>query len=103
MDAPAGDLNSRGSGIEALVLDLAELASVGGIGFLGTETRNIEVVCAAADLLVGCEGDADRPVRELRMRSVLGEEIHDLRDACLVIRAQKSRAVCDDKVFSDVT
>ena len=102
VDAPAGDLNSRGSGVEALVLDLAELASVGGIGFLGTETRNVEVVRAAADLLVGREGDADRPVRELRMRGVVGEEVHDLRDACLVIGAQKSRAVRDDEVFPDV-
>ena len=60
------------------------------------------MVDAGADLLVRRKGDADCPVRELRVRGVIGEQVHDLRDACFVIGAEQGLAVSDDQVFSDV-
>ena len=102
VDTPAGDLYFGRGGVEALVLDLAELAPVDGVGLARAEKLRVEVVGAAADLFVRREGDADGPVRELRMRGVVGEQVHDLRDAGLVIGAEQGPAVRYDQVLADM-
>ena len=55
-------------GGEALDLDLAAAAAVHRVGAARAEPRDVEVVGAAADLLVGREREPDRAVRDLGMR-----------------------------------
>ena len=102
VDASAFDLYSGSGSVETLIFDLAKFAAVNSISFFRAESLCVEVIRAAADLFVGRKGDADRPVREFGMRAVIGEKIHDLGDAGLVVRAKKRGAVGDDEIFPDV-
>ncbi len=54
-------------GAEGLVFDLAEVGAVEGVGVVGAEAGDVEVLGAAPDLLVSGEGDPHRTVKELGM------------------------------------
>ena len=87
-----------GSGcIEILIFKLADLASVEGVGILGSEFRNVELHDSAADLLVRCESDLDLSVLEFRMLHDVLYCVHDLSDTGLVVRSEEGSSVCGDK------
>ena len=62
VDAATCGVDLGRGGIEVLILQLALLAAVDGEGEVRPEGGDIEVVHTLADLLVGGEGDAQRPV-----------------------------------------
>ena len=86
--------------VEAFVLELADGAPVDGIGERAAESGDIEQLRAMADLLVGAKADAERRVGKQGVLRDAGDERHDLRDARLVIRAQKRGAVGAHEVFA---
>lgn len=57
--------NISGCGVEVFALDTADLAAVDSIGKIGVEARKIEVIRAAANLLIGSETDAQRTVADV--------------------------------------
>ena len=88
-------------GREALHLDLAARAAVHGVGVAGAEPGDVEVLGAAAHLLVGGEGDADRAVRDFGVgEQVLGRG-DDLGDPRLVVGAEQGGARGGDDVVAD--
>ena len=58
VDSVNRDISRRG--VEVFALDTADLAAVNSIGKIGVEARKIEVIRAAAYLLIGSETDAQR-------------------------------------------
>ena len=88
-------------GVEVLIFDLAHGAAVGGVGKVRAEALHVEPVSAPADLLVGGKADL-----QCGMPAAHGEQLlrrrHDLRHACLIVRAQQRRAVGDDQVLACV-
>ena len=58
MDVVPDHGDGGGVRAERLVLDLTQIRSVEGVGVVRAESRHIEQVDAAADLLVGREGHA---------------------------------------------
>ncbi len=103
VDVVALDEDDGGVGAEGLVLDLAEVRAVEGVGVVGAEGLDVEVLGAAADLLVGGEGDADRAVEELGVVLHPGHRGHDLGDAGLVVGAEQGGAVgVDERVADDL-
>lgn len=99
MDAEALDRDVRRSAVEVLVLELAEVATVHGVGKVAAEARDVELHRAVADLLVRREGDLHRAVGQIVAEDILGH-LQDLRDAGLVVRAEQRRAVGDDQRFA---
>lgn len=61
MDAQALDLHDGGAGVEVFIVDAAQRAAVQGIGEIRAKALHVEVVHAAAHLLVRGEGDLDGP------------------------------------------
>lgn len=88
MDAQALDLHDGGAGVEIFIVDAAQRAAVQGIGEIRAKALHVEVVHAAAHLLVRGEGDLDGAVGE-GLGHGLGCKGHDLRDARLIVRAQE--------------
>ena len=68
MDTLAVDNERGGGGIEILIFQFAECTSVYRVGKFRTEAFHIKMICAAADLLIGCKGDSDVSVRHFGMR-----------------------------------
>ena len=101
VDIQSMDNNLCPRGVEVLIFDLAHGAAVGGVGKVRAEALHVEPVSAPADLLVGGKADL-----QCGMPAVHGEQLlrrrHDLRHACLIVRAQQRRAVCDDQVLAYV-
>ena len=87
---------------ERLVVQLARGRAVERVRRLGPEALDVEVVGARAELLVGVEADAQRPVRKLGMRDQVRDRRHDLGDARLVVGAEQRRAVARDQIVPDV-
>ncbi len=79
-------------GAEALDLELAARLAVHRVGAVGAELRDVEVLRAATDLLVGGEADPDRAVRDLRVAHQPVRRGHHLGDAGLVVGAEQRRA-----------
>ena len=102
MDVHALHRQGHGGGIEVLVLDLAQLAAVHGVGHLGGELFRIKVIGALAHLLVRGEAHGDGPVRDLRMGQQVFAGGDDLRHAGLVVGSQQGGAVGDDQLLTDV-
>ena len=102
MDVHALHRQGHGGGIEVLVLDLAQLAAVHGVGHLGGELFRIKVIGALAHLLVGGEAHGHGPVPDLRMGQQVFAGSDDLRHARLVVGPQQGGAVGDDQLLADV-
>ena len=100
MDAPTLDLNFRRCGVKALVFHYPELAAVHSVGFCGSELIRIKMQSSLADFLIRRKCDRDGPVADLRVLAVILKHVHDLGDARLVIRPQKSSAVSRDQSLS---
>lgn len=102
VDVDAVDGEGHGGGVEVLVLDLAQLSAVHGIGGLGGEFGGVEVVGTLAHLLVGGEADGDGAVGDLRVGQQILAGGDDLRHAGLVVGAQQGGAVGDDELLPHV-
>ena len=96
MHVEAVDLHADARGVEVFVLDDVLLPAVDGVGELGAEMPDVEVVGAPADLLVRREGHEEPAVRDVFIDNALGRA-HYLRYAGLVVRAEQRRAVGDDE------
>ena len=88
------------AGRERLDLELADTRAVERVGGLGAERLDVEVVGAAAHLLVDRERDAHRRARLGRAAEVRDGR-HDLRHAGLVVGSEQRRAVARDDVVPD--
>ena len=97
VDVAALDLDPGACGVEVFILQLALHAAVHRVGEVGTEGLDIEIIDAAAHLLVGREADADLAVAQLGMREQVLRGGHDLRHAGLVVGAEQRRAVGVDE------
>ena len=100
--AHAGEADGRLERREGLVLDLARGRAVEGERRCGTERLEVEELRAVPDLLVGREGDPERPVRELGVRDEVLDGGHDLGHAGLVVGPEQRRPVGRDQVVADV-
>ena len=100
MDAVALDPDPDLRRGERLVVDAADLRAVERVREVGAELLDVEVVDAAADLLVDGEADPDRRMLDLGMRREIGDRAHDLRDARLVVGAEQRRPVGRDDVVA---
>ena len=100
VDRDALDADDGLVGGEALEDDLAALGAVEGVGDVGREVAREVGVDAAADLLVGGEGDADRAVRDLGVGEEVAGHGHDDGDAGLVVGAEERRAAGGDDVVA---
>ncbi len=99
MDRDAGDLHRRAIGREAFAFDLAQPAAVERIGEIRPEVRRQAPIDAAADLLVGGEGDADFPVRDRGIGQQVPRGGHDDGDAGLVVSTKQRGAARGDDVI----
>ena len=100
MDAHAVDDDLGSGGVEALILQFADVATVHRVGPLAAKLLHVEVVGALADLLVGVEAHADLAVLHLGMVAQPAHGLDDLGDAGLVVGAQQRGAVGDDEVLT---
>ena len=94
MDAPAvdGDLQIRG--VEALIVDVPQIAAVHGVGIFRPKTRHVKVVGAPAHFLVGGKGNAEFPVRDVSLEQPLRRR-HNFRHTGLVVGPQEGGAIGD--------
>ena len=76
--------------------------AVHGVGEVGAELFQIDLVDAAADLLVGREQDLDGAVLDLRILDQELRGIHDLGETGLVVGAEQRGAVGGDDVVADL-
>ena len=83
--------------IEILILQLANLAAVHGVGIFCTEFLHVKLVYAASDLLVGSKTNLNLSVFELRMLHNVLHCTHNLCNTRLVIGTQKGGTVGGDK------
>lgn len=91
VDVLALDDDRRQRGVEAFVLDLAELAGVHRVGDFGREVFEVDVVGALPDLLVRVETDADFAVGDVLLPQTF-EGRHDDGDARLVVGTEQGLA-----------
>ena len=102
MGADAFDGDGGAVGRKRLVLDIAGGFAIHRVGEVGAELFQIDLVDAAADLLVGREQDLDRAVLDLRVLKQEMRRIHDLGEAGLVVGAEQRGAVGRDDVVADL-
>ena len=102
MGADAFDGNGGGIGGECLVLDIAGSLAVDGVGKIGAEFLQIDLVDAAADLLVGREQDLDGAMFDLRIVDQETRRIHDFGKPGLVVGAEQRGAVRGDDIIADL-
>ena len=95
-----GDLSA--GGVEVFILQLAQLAAVYGVGHRRAEARHVEVVGAAAHLLVGGKAHGNAAMGDLRVEGEILHGGHDLRHAGLVVSPQQGSAVGDDQVLAHI-
>ena len=101
MDADALDREDELVRGERLRLDLPETRPVERVGEVGAERVEVEVVGAAADLLVDRERDARGRPRCVVLQQPMGGRDDD-RDSGLVVGAEQGRAVARDEVVTDL-
>ena len=102
MGADAVDIDHRGIGRKGLVLKMADGLAIDGVGKVGAELAQIDIIDAAADLFVGREQQPNRAVLELWIAEQNFRRIHDRGDAGLVVGAEQRGAVAGDDVVADL-
>ena len=102
MGADALDGEGGGIGGERFVLDIARSFTVDGVGKIGAEFLQVDLVDAAADLFVGREQDLDRAMLDLRIVDQETRRIHDFGKAGLVVGAEQRGAVRGDDIVADL-
>ena len=99
-DALDGDGGAVGR--KGFVLDIPGGFAVHRVGEVGAELLQVDLVDAAADLLVGREQDLDGAVLDIRILNQEPRRIHDLGEAGLVVGPQQRGAVGRDDVVPDL-
>ena len=90
------------SRVEGLGVYLAGGLAVKGVGEIGVEIAYIVILAAFADLLICSKANLDGAVLYFRMGCKVFDHVHDLCNAGLVIGAQQSGAVGNNKVLTYV-
>ena len=99
--AAAADRDAHRARRERLDLELADPRTVERVGDIGPERIEVEVLGAASYFLVDREGDAHRGTRRIRPLGQIGDRLHDLGDARLVVRTEQRGPVARDDVVPD--
>ena len=102
MDTCSVNLHFCLCGIEVFIFHDAEFSSVHRVGFIRRKTGPVKMGGSVADLLVRCEGDAKRTVRQFGVTVKILYHVHDLRHAGLVIRTEKRCSVRGDQRLAHV-
>ena len=102
MGGDALDGDGGAIGRERLVLDMARGLAVDRVGEIGAEFLEVDLVDAAADLLVGREQDLDGAVLDLGIADQELRRVHDLGKPGLVVGAEQRGAVGGDDVVADL-
>ena len=97
MDVHAADDHLGHVGREGLNVDQVAPLAVERVAGHGADGRRVEVVHAAADLLVAGETQPQRPVAEPRMFPEPGGHLHEDGHARLVVGPQQRRAVAGNQ------
>ena len=97
MDVHPADRHHRLVGRKGFHVDLAAAVTVERVAHRGPNLLQIELVDAAADLLVARETDSHRPVGDFRVLDEPGGRFHDDGHARLVVGPQQGRAVAGDQ------
>jgi hypothetical protein len=100
VDVDAVHRHLHSAGAERLVLELAGLRAVQGVGAERPEPIEVEQCGPLADLLVGREGDPEHRPRQLRVRGQVRHCGHDLRHAGLVVGAEQRVTARGDDVVA---
>ena len=90
------------SRVEGLGVYLAGGLAVKGVGKIGVEIAYIVILAAFTDLLIGSKANLDGAVLYFRMGCKIFDHVHDLCNAGLVVCAEQSGAVGNDKVLTYV-
>ena len=85
MGADPFDGEGGGVGREGLVLDIPRGFAIDGVGEIGAELFQVDLVDAAADFFVGREQDLDGAVLDLRILQQEMHCIHDFGETGLVV------------------
>ena len=89
-------------GIKILILQLADLAPVHGVGAEATEARHVETVGTTPDLLVRREGDAHRAMLHLGVCQKILHRRYDGRHARLIVGPEERCPIGDDQLLPHV-
>ena len=100
MNAYAVDGNLCGSRVKVLVLNLADYAAVHGIGPICSKVFVVKMIHPCSDFFIWSESNGDFTMWNLWMSQQILCHGHDFRNTGLVVRTQKSGAVCGHKGFS---
>ena len=93
------DLHHRAISRKALELDLAHLATIQRIGEIGAQIGGQARIDAAPHLFIRGKGNANGPMRDLRVFQQVPRQRHDDRHPGLVIAAQQRGAARGDDVM----
>ena len=85
MGADPFDGEGGGVGREGLVLDVPRGFAIDGVGEIGAELFQVDLVDAAADFFVGREQDLDGAVLDLRILQQEMHCIHNFGETGLVV------------------
>ena len=102
VDAAAPEQGGGVGGVEGLVLVVAQIVPVQGVGHLGPEASEVQILRQAPHLLVGGEREGDGAVGELRVPEQMFRHGHDHGDGGLVVAAQQGGAIGEDQILAHV-
>lgn len=102
MDVAAYEGDFGHGGVEVLVLELADLASVHGVGPVGGESLDVELVGTESDLFVGVECHAYVAVGNLGMIDQIVDCGYDFGDAGFVVGSEQCGSVGHDQILSAI-
>ena len=100
MDIQALEVNLGGGCVEVFKLQLADLPAIDGVGEIGSELGDVEMVCPLPYLLVRREGDTDAAMFHLGMRLQIVHRGDDGGNAGLIVGSEQGLAVRYDNVLA---
>ena len=97
------DMNLGSSGIEVLVFQVAQVATVNGVSPVATKLLYIEVMGTHTDFLIRIEAHTDVAMLDFLMVAEVAHGLYDFSDTCLVVCTEQGCTVCNDDIFTLVS
>ena len=97
------DMNLGSSGIEVLVFQVAQVATVNGVSPVAPKLLYIEVMGTHTDFLIRIEAHTDVAMLDFLMVAEVAHGLYDFSDTCLVICTEQGSTVCHDDVLTLVS